>query len=283
MGLLDWIGPIGSGIQGLLNIGSTAIANNSQKKMQREQNAFNANQADLNRQFQSREAEIARDWQEQQYNQYSSPSAMVRQYQGAGLNPALMYGSNLQSSSGSSPSPSGSAASGSTPSAFAADLTGIASAFLGLAKLKQDIGESKSRENANNAAAFAAERAGLASNAQAAYHQSLTSLTKEQVHKVREEFRLIAATASNEEYKKNILELEKEIKELQRNQDMDEASFHKEYGFYPNDSLQTAVLKIAQKKGRQFADWFASKMRQNLPNFTASVPMFNDWVKSRGF
>lgn len=212
MGKIDWSGAIGSSIQGLMNLGSTALANNAQRKCKESKNAFNAQQADLNRQFQSREAEIARDWQEQQYNEYSSPEAMVRQYKEAGLNPALMYGANLQSSTGSTSAPSGSAASGSTPSAFAADLTGIASAFLGLAKLKQDIKESQSRENANNAAAFASERAGLASNSQSAYHQSLTSLTKEQANKVREEFRLIAATATNEEYKKIFLNLKKRLK-----------------------------------------------------------------------
>ena len=35
----------------------------------------------------------ARDWEEYMYNQYNSPSALVRQYQEAGINPALMFGS----------------------------------------------------------------------------------------------------------------------------------------------------------------------------------------------
>ena len=42
--------------------------------------------------------QLNKNWQEKMYNQYQSPSAMVRQYQSAGLNPALMYGQNLQSS-----------------------------------------------------------------------------------------------------------------------------------------------------------------------------------------
>lgn len=39
---------------------------------------------------------VNRNWQEKMYNQYQSPAAMVRQYKEAGLNPALMYGQNLQ-------------------------------------------------------------------------------------------------------------------------------------------------------------------------------------------
>lgn len=34
----------------------------------------------------------ARKWEEDMYNQYNSPSALVRQYQDAGINPALMFG-----------------------------------------------------------------------------------------------------------------------------------------------------------------------------------------------
>lgn len=34
----------------------------------------------------------ARNWEEDMYNQYNSPSALVRQYQEAGINPALMFG-----------------------------------------------------------------------------------------------------------------------------------------------------------------------------------------------
>lgn len=41
--------------------------------------------------------QINKNWQEKMYNQYQSPQAMVRQYKEAGLNPALMYGENLQS------------------------------------------------------------------------------------------------------------------------------------------------------------------------------------------
>lgn len=78
---------------------------------------FNAQQAELNRQFQSAEADEARQWQEDYYLKYESPQARIRQYEDAGLNPALLYGSNLGSGSAPSTSvPSGSVASSGFPS-----------------------------------------------------------------------------------------------------------------------------------------------------------------------
>lgn len=80
---------------------------------EREQNAFNAEQASIDRAFQSAEAEKARNWQEQQYLQYNSPSALVRQYADAGINPALIAGGNMPAASTSTAAPSGAAAAGS--------------------------------------------------------------------------------------------------------------------------------------------------------------------------
>ncbi len=47
---------------------------------------YNANQtARMN-------SRVARKWEEEMYNKYNSPSALVRQYNEAGINPALMFG-----------------------------------------------------------------------------------------------------------------------------------------------------------------------------------------------
>lgn len=132
-------GLIGSLGSGLFNSVGQLFSNRSNRKIARETNEFNAEQNRLNREFQAQQAQIARDWQEEQYQKYSSPAAMVQQYRDAGLNPALMYGQNLQSSTGSSPSPSGSAASGTAIPAQAPNLTGIVQDFLGLARLKSEI------------------------------------------------------------------------------------------------------------------------------------------------
>ncbi|MBR3791450.1 MAG: hypothetical protein IKK18_01995 [Clostridia bacterium] len=138
---------------GLLDFAGSLIQTFANRRSQNRQNEFNAQQAELNRQFQSQEAQIARDWQEQQYNLYSSPSAMVRQYQDAGLNPALMYGQNLQSSTGSSPAPSGSMASGS-PLGAGMPTGNIVDSIAGLAKLKAEINNINADTDAKRAQAI---------------------------------------------------------------------------------------------------------------------------------
>lgn len=144
-------GMIGSLGNGLLGGISQLLTNRSNRKIAQETNEFNSNEARLNREFQAQQAQIARDWQEEQYLKYSSPSAMVQQYRDAGINPALMFGGSMQGSTGSSPSPSGSAASGSAIPMESPNFSGIVADFLGLVKLRQDIAESKSREAANYA------------------------------------------------------------------------------------------------------------------------------------
>lgn len=48
----------------------------------------------LNNQNSRMAAREARDWSEDMYNKYNSPAALVRQYEEAGINPALMFGGN---------------------------------------------------------------------------------------------------------------------------------------------------------------------------------------------
>lgn len=106
-----------SGLTGLLGLGYQISKDSGLTASEREANAFSAEQASIARNFEAQQAEIARDWQEQQYLQYNSPAAMIRQYQDAGLNPALMYESaGGSSASMSSPMASASGASSVSPS-----------------------------------------------------------------------------------------------------------------------------------------------------------------------
>ncbi len=82
-----------------------------------------------NREFQAKQAQLARDWQEDMYNKYSSPSAMVKQYQEAGLNPALALGGQGQTFTGTSGMTSGSQM---MPDYSGLDLSGIFTALAGL-------------------------------------------------------------------------------------------------------------------------------------------------------
>lgn len=111
-GLLQGSNALFGGIKSLWNkLTGSGVTNAQQATMD-----YNANQAALSRQFQSAEAEKARQWQEDYYQQYQSPSAMMRQYEQAGLNPALMYGGAGSPSTAPSTSvPSGSSASVGMP------------------------------------------------------------------------------------------------------------------------------------------------------------------------
>ena len=113
-----------------------------------------------NREFQHNEAEIARNFQAKQalesfnrqaefYETTSSPAAQVRQYEQAGLNPALMYEGKMMSPQMPSPAV-GSAPMAGAPSThgFPAD---IMSGVLSAAKIGSEIKLMDSEANKNNA------------------------------------------------------------------------------------------------------------------------------------
>lgn len=94
----DWIGSAisagGNLLGGLLGFGGANKTNEMNLKIAREQMKFNSEEAQKNR-----------DWQEDYYKKYSSPTAQAAQYRAGGLNPQLM---NVQA---------GSVASGATAAA----------------------------------------------------------------------------------------------------------------------------------------------------------------------
>lgn len=234
MGLLDFAGAL---FQGFAN-----------RRSQNRQNEFNARQAELNRQFQSQEAQMARDWQEEQYNLYSSPSAMVSQYQDAGLNPALMYGQNLQSSTGSSPAPSGSMASGS-PLGAGMPTGNIIESLAGLAKLKAEINNINADTDNKRA------QAGLAGSQVDVNKQSINESIS-RIAKMREE-------TKNETEKRGLIVAQKlftEIDSQLRSSQVEslnydilkkrfDEQFKSDYGFYPANSLYESIWRIVQGIG----------------------------------
>lgn len=92
--------------------------NIAEARRTREDNqAFEAEQAQLNRDFQSKEAELAFEREVDFYEQYKSPQAQVQAYKEAGLNPALLAGGIGATTSPSASVPSGGQghSSGSAP------------------------------------------------------------------------------------------------------------------------------------------------------------------------
>lgn len=137
-----WLKGVGKGISSLWNKATGSDLTNAERQTM----DWNAAQAQENRNFQSAEAEKARQWQEDYYQQYESPQSRIRQYEEAGLNPALLYGSQVGSGSAPSTSvPAGDAASVGLPSSGAGDLLSFIGQMMSM----------KSMINNNNAGADA--------------------------------------------------------------------------------------------------------------------------------
>ena len=92
------LGLISSGVGAVTDIANTvvgAIQNKKQRQhesaLQEDAQTFNAEQAQLNRDFQSKEAELAYERQLDYFDKTQSASAQVEQYKKAGLRPAFLY------------------------------------------------------------------------------------------------------------------------------------------------------------------------------------------------
>lgn len=143
------LGLINSGVGAVTDIANTvvgAVQNKKQrqheKALQEDAQSFNAEQAQLNRDFQSKEAELAFDRQLDYFEQTQSASAQVEQYKKAGLNPALLAGGISLGSSNAQSSPSGSTASsgisGSSMKSLPA-ISNVMDAFLNAKRKEAEI------------------------------------------------------------------------------------------------------------------------------------------------
>ena len=92
-------------------------------------------------QYNHDEAQIDRDWNERMYQQYQSPEAMMRQYDEAGLNSALMYGGvDINGPSGGSAASVSGADGGEDPQSGFERVMGVMSQFLNMITGASSIG-----------------------------------------------------------------------------------------------------------------------------------------------
>lgn len=102
-------------------------------------NQWDLEKMDIANSFSARQADIARDWQEHMYDKYNSLSGKISQAEQAGVNPLFAVSGNAVTPMGSSsPSPSGSAVSGSGRGS-SGDIFSQILGFLGLKKQKAEI------------------------------------------------------------------------------------------------------------------------------------------------
>lgn len=104
------------------------------RAMQEDAQAFNAEMQEDAQAFNSAEAEKQRFWQEDMYNKYQSPSAMVQQYAEAGLNPALVMTGGAQGPT-SMNGAAASAGSGATSGAASAASASVGDMGAGISNL----------------------------------------------------------------------------------------------------------------------------------------------------
>lgn len=90
------------GISAAASAASSGISAIGAGKMNRRGERYATAENERNRVFQAEQAQLGREWQEDFYNKYQSPSAQIKMYKDAGLNPALMYEGGY--SPGSTPS-----------------------------------------------------------------------------------------------------------------------------------------------------------------------------------
>lgn len=93
-------------------------------------------------QYNHDEAQLDRQFQEDMYNKYQSPEAQMRQYQAAGLNPALMYqgGVDINGPSGGSAASVSGAQGGDTPTNSFEQVMGVMSQFMNMITGASSIG-----------------------------------------------------------------------------------------------------------------------------------------------
>lgn len=223
MGLLSDISNI---FFNTVGIGYQASKDSGLTGAEREANAFTAEQASISRNFEAQQAEIARDWQEQQYLQYNSPAAMIRQYQEAGLNPALMYGSSSGSSASMSTSIPGSPSGSSVSPHGAGD---VASMVANLSMLKAQIENIKAdTENKRAAAGESGARTNLL-NIDASFESLLKSAELGKLgvetEKLSTDIQLIQSNIGKNKAEVNLFETQNAVNRVQ----LDILKIDKEY------------------------------------------------------
>lgn len=182
-----------------------------QSDMFNQANEFSAGQAALNRGFQSAEAQKGRDWQEQMYNSYQSPEALAAQYQRLGIAPASAVSGGQAFTS--TPLPSGASASASGVSGAQAS---AGSAHLDAPRIDNNpISDFLSAYNA-----FSSTQAGVNATKLKNIEQSVNNQYQVEViqsnlrHRNAEIDKLIADKETSEE-QKNVLRSEKARNDIQ--------------------------------------------------------------------
>lgn len=162
-------------------------------------------------QYNHDEAQIDRDWNERMYNMYQSPEAQMRQYQEAGLNPALMYngGVDINGPSGGSAASASGAVGGEDPQSGFQRVMGVMSQFLQIITGASNIGQQavQMKNQTAETKATVTEKNAHAANLEA------DTAGKQLANKITAAFGMAEAYYKNEQSKASIAAVYQSIRE----------------------------------------------------------------------
>lgn len=214
----------------------------------------------------------ARNWEEDMYNKYNSPSALVRQYEDAGINPALMFG-------GQTP-----AASTDTQAAPVADMqTGTVTEMLAQLMNLDLLSEEKNLKHQQaNAAAAAANQSNAAAAGQSIENEFKPRILEQSLEKgeldiqqsknaiARFEDELENLRASTQEYKtrsqynaasallqvanRAFVGLQGQQVSLQNARLAFENEFQSEFGIRPDEPIWNSITGLFGKTARELSN-----------------------------
>lgn len=201
--------------------------------------------------FNAASVERERAWSEKMYNKYNSPQALVRQYQEAGINPALMFGQSAI------PAPTTSTAAQAPENPFG-DVVGMLGAIMQLDLIDE---QKRGLRIGNDAAEY---EYGL----RLKYGDKLTA---NEVQKGLAEVRKLKADASISEYDRKFLKplemmlMKRQERGLQLDNIEREAAYnwYLAYGQYPDSNILNGFLGMI---GRLFRGVEGSPQSYPLPS-----------------
>lgn len=244
---------------GITSSANTAIQGINAENQHQEDKDWSANQAQLNRDFQTQERLDAQAWNEEMWNktnEYNSPSARIQRGMAAGINPNSIVGGDLSSpaSTVTTSAQSGASAPG-VPSFASSLLTSDAQVANLLAQVRKTNADAQGQEIQNSYAPKFNDKALEKAQAEIDKLASDKGFTDEQTRQLKELFPILKGknieelNLMKEEVKKTaqeIIKLGAETTEVEANASIakGKSEFYEKFGVAPGSGLVDGLFQL---------------------------------------